>query len=355
MGNPARISGSFELFRRLARRRGVAARHAEDVAQDALLRSLEADQRGELEGAPASYRVTIAANKARDHVRSELRRREVLTAFDEHDLRGEGPTAEELLRLRQRAALTRHLIAQVDPEYRQLLIRHDLEETPLVEIAAKLGLNVETVKTQHRRAREALEAQRRRWMAQQRSHGWDEEACVPLAFGFRSRRSWTASLRRLGLRILVQGAVVMLTGALFSGVPSLSSPESWMQLDAVGAPGTAPSAQGAVMRAGRGDADTAALDGSSPTAQDSMRSAAMSSSTPAPAVTTVPRAPTSGSAVRPPVSERERSLVNQARMAIEAQTALGDVEARRLLESHAREFPRGRLAREREALLRQIR
>ncbi|WP_437303814.1 hypothetical protein [Sorangium sp. So ce388] len=43
------------------------------------------------------------------------------------------------------------------------------------------------------------------------------------------------------------------------------------------------------------------------------------------------------------------------RRAIEAHTALGYLEARRLLEAHAREFPRGPFAAEREALLRQIR
>ncbi|WP_438026375.1 RNA polymerase sigma factor [Sorangium sp. So ce233] len=355
VGKPARVSGSFELFRRLAKRHGVPARHAEDVAQDALLRGLEAGQRAELEGDPASYRITIAANKARDHVRSALRRGEVLTSFEEHELRSQNPTPEELLRLRQRAALTRHLIAQVDPKYQHLLIRHDLEETPLVEIAAELGLNVETVKTQHRRAREELEAQRRRWMAQQRSRGWEEDACVPLAFGFRRRESWTTLLRRLGLRIVVQGAIVVLTGALFSGVPSLSSPEPWMQPVALGGPGTAPVAEGDAVPAARDRADPAAHKGSSPTGQGSVRPEALASSTPAPAVTTALRAVTQGSAVRPTASEHERGLITQARMAIEAHSAVGYVEARRLLEAHARVYPRGRLAREREALLKQIR
>ncbi|XYH96288.1 hypothetical protein ACMHYB_52315 [Sorangium sp. So ce1128] len=83
----------------------------------------------------------------------------------------------------------------------------------------------------------------------------------------------------------------------------------------------------------------------------------MATGTPAPSnsKTTSHRAAPPASAVRPTVSEIERSLVNQARRAIEAHDVMADVEARRLLEAHARQFPRGRLAAEREALLRQLR
>ena len=60
-------------------------------------------------------------------------------------------------------------------------------------------------------------------------------------------------------------------------------------------------------------------------------------------------------AVRPVASEREKDSILQARKAIEAYNARADVEARRLLDMHAMEFPRGQLAREREALLLQLR
>lgn len=148
---------SFDLYRRLARRLGVPARSAEDIAQNALLRGLEADQRIELSGDPAAYRATIALNQARNHIRDARRWGEVLTPFDEHELRDECPTPEELLRLRQREEVLRDLIGQVDPRYRDLLIKHELEETPLSEIAAQLELPLATVRTQHRRGWEQLE------------------------------------------------------------------------------------------------------------------------------------------------------------------------------------------------------
>ncbi|WP_437567678.1 RNA polymerase sigma factor [Sorangium sp. So ce542] len=357
MAKRALTSIGFDLFRRLAIRRGVPARDAEDVAQEALLRGLEAAQRLEPGRDSAPYRVTIALNQARNHVRDAGRRGEVLTSFDERELRGEDPTPEDLLRLRQRAELTRRLIAQVDPKYRDILIRHELEETPLVEIAAELGLSVQTVKTQHRRAREELDAQKRRWDAQQHSRGWDDDACVvaPLAFGFRDRASRVATLRRLGVRVVVQGAVVVLAGALVSGVAPVPGLASWLRRTAVDAPETAPAAEDVRAPAVADGAAIPAHAVSWSARAGNAGTGVAVNSTPASSVMAARHAASPGSAVRSPVGERERSLINQARRAIEAHTALGYLEARRLLEAHAREFPRGPFAAEREALLRQIR
>ncbi|KYF69761.1 RNA polymerase sigma factor [Sorangium cellulosum] len=358
MAKPALTSIGFDLFRRLVVRQGVPVRDAEDVAQEALLRGLEADQRIEQGGDSAPYRVTIALNQARNHVRDAGRRGEVLTSFDERDLHGGGPTPEDLLRLRQRAELMRRLIAQVDLKYRDILIRHELEETPLVEIAAELGLNIRTVQTQYRRAREELNAQMRRWQAHQDSRGWGKDACVaaPLAFGFRERASWVATLRRFGVRLLVQGTFVAVAGALVSGAAPVPGLTSWLRPAAVRAVEPAPTAEDVVAPALPADgAAIAAHAASSPVGDSNAGVGVVVSSTAAPAVTTAPRPASPAGAVRPAVPQRERSLVNKARRAIEAHTALSYLEARSLLEAHAREFPRGPFAAEREALLRQIR
>ncbi|KYF55806.1 RNA polymerase subunit sigma [Sorangium cellulosum] len=360
MDKPAPVSPGFELFRRLARRHGVPARNAEDVAQEALLRGLDAAKRLDPGGDPAPYRITIAINQARNHVRDARCHGEVLTSFDECEIRDECPTPEELLRRRQREELTRQLIDQLDPKYRDLVIKHDLQEVPLAEIAAEQGLPLDTVRTRHWRAHKALRVQRERWQEQQRSQGWDDSACVPLALGFGRRASWVASLRHLGVRIIVQGGLALLTGALVSSVSSLPDLESWLGAAAV--PATPPAAQDAAASLERDGAHSAAapaapiaLEMSSPREQGSARSQAVAGSTPAPS-TMIDRRPASpASAVRPTVSEHERSLINQARRAIEARNATANVEALRLLKAHAREFPRGRLAAEREALLRQLR
>ncbi|XXX63879.1 sigma-70 family RNA polymerase sigma factor [Sorangium sp. So ce128] len=376
VAKPETDSPGFELFRRLARRHGVPARNAEDIAQEALLRGLDADQRIEPGGDPGPYRVTIAVNQARNHVRDARCRGEVLTSFDEREIRDELPTPEELLRRRQREKLTRQLIDQLEPKYRDLVIKHDLEEVPLAEIAAEQGLPLDTVKTRYRRAHKELEVQGGRWQAQEHSQGRDGSICVPLALGFGRRAWWVASLRRLGLRIVVQAALVLLTGALVSAVPPLPDLESWIRAAAVRAPATAPAEQDAVAPPARDGAQSAggpaggdgmpgaaapaaatAHEISSRTAHGSAHGEAMATGTPAPsnAKTRSHRAAPPASAVRPTAGEVERSLVNQARRAIEANDVMADVEARRLLEAHARQFPRGRLAAEREELLRQLR
>ncbi|WP_437780723.1 sigma-70 family RNA polymerase sigma factor [Sorangium sp. So ce1097] len=363
MDKPVSLSSSFELFRRIARRLGVPARHAEDVAQDALLRGLDADQRIEPGGDPAAYRVAIAANQARDHVRRARRRGERLMSFDQGEIRAESPNPEELLRSRQRDARLRYLIDRVDPKYRHLLIQHDLEGIPLARIAAELGLTTEAVKTQHRRALERLEDEKRRWLAEEHAQGRDGDACVPLVFGLDRRASWLATLRHIALRIIVQGALVVLTGTLVSGVsPSL---QTWLLAAAVRAPGSTEMAQEVTAAGQEAGASSAAapvtpaardvLSSPSPAPQPDLRTDAAVQQTPAPPIASAPRASSPGNAVRRTVSQREWNLIFDARRALDAHNAVADLEARRLLEAHAREFPRGRFAGEREALLRQLR
>ncbi|WP_437829331.1 RNA polymerase sigma factor [Sorangium sp. So ce1153] len=352
MGEPGSTPTGFELFRRLARRFGVPARHAEDLAQEALLRGLEADRRLDLGESRAAYGATIVLNQARNHVRNARRRGEVLTSFDDHELQAECPTPEEMLRREQRQALLRDLINQVDPRYRDVLIKHAIEEVPLVEIASELGLNPKTVRTHYRRALKDLAAAVERRRARQRSRGWDDAACVPFAFDLRGRDGWLSKLRRLGTKILVQGAVVVLTGALIAPLPDSFSPESWLRQAAVRAPAPAPVAEEnappPAQASTRTTAAMAAQEAEQPTQDRDARG-------PAPSGAPVRRTSLPVRAVVPAVRKREQSLIAEARRAIEDHNAVADAEARRLLETHAREFPQGQLASEREALLAQIR
>ncbi|WP_437769015.1 sigma-70 family RNA polymerase sigma factor [Sorangium sp. So ce764] len=352
MGEPASTPTCFEFFRRLARRLGVPARDAEDLAQDALLRELEANQRVELGEARAAYGATIVLNLARNHLRNARRRGEVLTPFDDDEPHAASPTPEEMLRTQEREAVLRDLINEVDPKYRDVLIKHELEEVPLIELASELGLNPKTVSTHYLRALEDLAAAVKRRRARQRTRGWDEAACVPFAFDLRGREGWLSKLGRLGIKILVQGAIVALTGAFVATLPDSFSPESWLRQAAMHVPALAPAvhetAQPPAQLAMEAPAATAVQEIAQP-AQD--RDARV----PAPSGAPVRRTPLRVRAVVPAVSERERSLIDEARRAIEDHNAFADADARRLLETHALEFPQGQLAAEREALLTQIR
>ncbi|WP_441290713.1 RNA polymerase sigma factor [Sorangium sp. KYC3313] len=361
MGKPAGTFSSFELFRRLARRFGVPARDAEDVAQDALLRGLDAEGRIEAGGDPAPYRVAIAANQARDHVRSARRRREVLTPSHDPELHDEHPTPEELLRWREREAVLWELIDGVEPKYRDILIKHDLEEIPLTQIAVELGLHPDAVKTLHRRAREQLEEAAQRRRAKQRSRGWDETPCV-VPFGLTPRRAWIGSLLRWTWRLLAQGASVVLMSAMVAAVTSSSTLQAWVRsaLDdgwpALTGQGSAPlPAERLAGQAGTSSASPAAQAAALPVERRAGQAGAAASTTPPPPVTAAPRASSSTTSAQPAISARERSLISQARTAIEARSPEADLEAHRLLEAHAEEFPRGRLAAEREEMLRQLR
>ncbi|AGP39725.1 RNA polymerase sigma factor [Sorangium cellulosum] len=359
MGRPARTTPRFELFQRLARRVGVPARNVEDIAQDALLRGWEARERIEAGGDPAPYSVTIALNQARKHTRDARRRGEVLTSFDDRDFRDDCPSPEDLIRARQRKALLWRLLSQVEPRYRDILVKHELEEKSLAEIAAELGLKLDTVKTQHRRAREDLKEAKRRWMAQQESRGWDKEACVPVAFGLFRRSWWTTALhlQKVGAKVLVQAALIVLTGAFVATAPrASSSPRTTPRFRpaAVHADAATPPEQYTAQPLGQPDAPRAVAAASPPVqgipAPGEHPPAAMNGKPASPAATAARSSPPSR-AVRPVVSEREKDLILRARKAIEARNARADVEARRLLEMHAMEFPRGHLAAEREALL----
>lgn len=362
VGKPATTTARFERFQRLARRLGVPARNVEDIAQEALLRGWEAQERRELGGDPEAYTVTIALNQARSHTRNARRRGEVLTSFDEHELRDECPTPEDVIRRRQREALVRHLIGQVEPKYRALLILHEIEEKPLAEIAAELGLKQETVKTQHRRARERLEQARRRWMAQQRSRGWDEEACVPVALGLDRPKAWTSVLRKLGAKVVVHGAVVGLTGALVPAFHFSSGTAPWSRPAARLVQAAVPPVQHAASAGGERDGGRATAPKKSmvknlapPGEQDDAHPRVATNGKPASPAGAASRASSPANTARPTASERERSLIRQARKAVEAHNARAILEARRLLDMHAQEFPRGQLAGERKALLMQIR
>ncbi|WP_437975425.1 sigma-70 family RNA polymerase sigma factor [Sorangium sp. So ce295] len=363
VGKPARTPPHFERFRRLVRRVGVPARHAEDLAQEALLRDWEARGRLETGVDSAPYSVTIALNLARSHLRDASRRGEVLTPFDEHDVRGDQPSPEALLRRQEREAVMRDLIEQVDPKYRDLLVEHELEEKSLAEIAAELGLKLDTVRSQHRRAREQLDEAKRRWMAQQEFRGWDKVPCVPVAFGLFRRSWWTTALhlQKVGAKVFAQAALVVLTGAVVATAPRSSGSASatpWLRPAAVHAGAATPLQQHTAPPLDQPDARRAVATASPPVqgipAPGEHAPATMNAKPASPAATTARSSPPVR-AVRTVASERERDLILQARKAIEVYNARADVEARRLLDMHAIEFPRGQLAREREALLLQLR
>ena len=153
----------FSLLYRMVRDRELA----EDLAQEAFIKALNAIESYRPEYKFSSWIFKIANNAAIDH----LRRRELDTLSREGSPHAETPEAVEATALqigdRQESPLdaveARELggqieqaIAQLRPEYRSCILLRHVEGRAYEEIAEILGLPLGTVKTYIHRARNEL-------------------------------------------------------------------------------------------------------------------------------------------------------------------------------------------------------
>ena len=143
-----------ELFSYLRRYLGDAEM-AEDAFQAAFLQVHLKCAKFEAGRAFRPWLYTIAANKARDHLRARGRRGEVsldATAGDEGPAFAEGLEAASSLMTermdeQQRGALVRFLIDQMPEHLRLILIMGYYQQLPYAEIAEVLDVPVGTVKS----------------------------------------------------------------------------------------------------------------------------------------------------------------------------------------------------------------
>ena len=122
---------------------------AEALAQDALLRSLDAARRGALRSFPA-YAMRVATNLATDAVR---RRKLERARSDPEDLAATEPGADRLELPRLREA-----VDELPEECRQLLDLRYAEGLSFAEIAETLGMSKNGVFARHERALTLLRA-----------------------------------------------------------------------------------------------------------------------------------------------------------------------------------------------------
>ncbi len=131
---------------------------AEDLAQETFLSAYT--HRGDCP--PDSYKpwlARIAANKAKDYLKSAYRRRVTASEDDAMDAlthTGGDPPPEELAITRDEAARARDAILALKEPYHQAAVLFFLEEKDVGEIAAALGRPPKTVHTQIYRARVML-------------------------------------------------------------------------------------------------------------------------------------------------------------------------------------------------------
>lgn len=149
---------------------------AEDLAQDALLRALQALPRfrGDSEISTWLYRITV--NTWKDRVRSERRRGlwrlvtfGLLGDGDEDPAGAPEPAADEpavdaKLESADSSAAVRRALSELEADSRAVVVLRDLEGQSYQEIAVSLGLPEGTVKSRLSRAREALKLRLSRFL-----------------------------------------------------------------------------------------------------------------------------------------------------------------------------------------------
>ena len=83
------------------------------------------------------------------------RKREV--AFAHLELRDGGPGPDEMLQSKQARALVLRALEAIPLRRRAVLVMHDLDEVPMAQIAASLGMPLFTAYSRLRKARRELE------------------------------------------------------------------------------------------------------------------------------------------------------------------------------------------------------
>lgn len=147
-----------ELFRFVVRFTGSTAA-AEDVVQDAFLQVHLAAASFDPQRKFKPWLFTIAANKARDHLRSRTRKKEVpLDASVDGDedsdggrflalMADNGPTPFENVEEAEKIALVRKTVDQLPPALREVLILAYFHQFPYKEMADILDIPLGTVKS----------------------------------------------------------------------------------------------------------------------------------------------------------------------------------------------------------------
>jgi RNA polymerase sigma-70 factor (ECF subfamily) len=129
----------------------------EDLAQEVLMNAITALRRGQLRDPErlGHFVSGIARNVINNRLRSQ--RGPAFESIDDHEHAGAADLTEELAR-RQRAALVRRALDDLSAEDRRILILTLVEGLKSGQIAERLGLGEEVVRTRKSRAIKRLKA-----------------------------------------------------------------------------------------------------------------------------------------------------------------------------------------------------
>jgi RNA polymerase sigma-70 factor, ECF subfamily len=145
----------FQAVWRLLRRLGVPVAALDDAAQDVFLvvhrKLADFDPRARLR----SWVFAITVRVASEHRRRATRAR--TEQFDDI-LPDPAPGPGELRELREELQLLHDLLGELDDDKRTVFVLSELEQLSVPEIAAVLGVNLNTVYSRRRAARKSFDA-----------------------------------------------------------------------------------------------------------------------------------------------------------------------------------------------------
>jgi len=125
---------------------------AEDIVQEVFVTYFQKSDQFRNEASLKTYLTKMAANRAKDYLRSWKHKKDVL--FDTIFVSTKG--AEEIMLEQERLATLEKNLFQLPLKYREPLILFYYDEQSIAEIANYLQLNENTVKTRLRRAKQQL-------------------------------------------------------------------------------------------------------------------------------------------------------------------------------------------------------
>jgi RNA polymerase sigma factor (sigma-70 family) len=144
---------------------------ARDLSQEVFVAILQNAHRFRGQGSLAGWVLRITRNRAFNRLR-HLSRRHPRDSVSLHSLPCEPshglatariPPPDEVLETAELLAFTGRALARLDPNQREVVLLHHLQDMSYGEIAAHLAVPVGTVKSRLARARSALHAMRCRW------------------------------------------------------------------------------------------------------------------------------------------------------------------------------------------------
>jgi RNA polymerase sigma-70 factor (ECF subfamily) len=111
----------------------------------------------------SSFKTWITVNHAINYVKKRSQDRKKIVVFDDtRQVDAPLPAVQPVESQEDRIGLVNHLLDQLNPDYRVYIVLREIEGLSYEEISATLKVNINTVRTRLRRAREKLLASKKR-------------------------------------------------------------------------------------------------------------------------------------------------------------------------------------------------